>query len=265
MSAGLIAGLPVQIPHRASSSPQIIPLGLGSWVSPFLLRFLLRKKPVQLGWPLQSLLRPKAVLVIQPPAPVPQPRVSISILNWPLFMSSKKNPLPQKPVSILGFPGTPLQSWKEGFVSHTSKTFVKCHSVFSQLREPIVTWAPLMSNLHLPRLSAAGSCLPASLRPHCSCCIKGSRCPLPAWAQKPASALKEPPKQFSAKQSFPSWSPCQLLPADAVGSQLSLHPAPAWPGSALGTRAGCGRGLGGLGPTSRTRRKRGRNPGFSSP
>lgn len=116
MSAGLIAGLPVQIPHRASSSPQIIPLGLGSWVSPFLLRFLLRKKPVQLGWPLQSLLRPKAVLVIQPPAPVPQPRVFISILNWPLFMSSKKNPLPQKPVSILGFPGTPLQSWKEGFV-----------------------------------------------------------------------------------------------------------------------------------------------------
>lgn len=181
------------------------------------------------------------------------------------FHVFQKEPTPSKACEHSRLPGDPIAELEGRICLHTSKTFVKCHSVFSQLREPIVTWAPLMSNLHLPRLSAAGSCLPASLRPHCSCCIKGSRCPLPAWAQKPASALKEPPKQFSAKQSFPSWSPCQLLPADAVGSQLSLHPAPAWPGSALGTRAGCGRGLGGLGPTSRTRRKRGRNPGFSSP
>ena len=132
-----------------------------------------------------------------PPPAVAQPPASTAVLHWPLLMSPRKSPLPQKHVNIRDFLEDPTGELEKLYL--TFEIFAK-HCSFSH--SAVTTSSP-------------GLCLPgaqptrppatqASPMPLCSCSLNGSGFPLP---QEPGLTLPGPRGQQVHPQSLPSWTP----------------------------------------------------------
>ena len=189
---------------------------------------LLWKMPAGLGCPLWRLPRPKAVLTVQmpaaprPPAPVAQPPASISILHWPLLMSPRKSPLPQKHVNVLDFPEDPTGDL-EGIYLTRFDIFVKRCSFLSQFSDhsSCCCLGLRIPNLCPPRAQAHGTSLHPGL-PHATLLLltEGEQIPSSpgagphsSWPQRPAAAPKEPPLP----------DPPPAVPSRRCKNPLSLH------------------------------------------
>lgn len=158
----------------------------------------------------------------RPPAPAAQPPVSISILHWPLLMSPRKTPLPQKHVSVLDFPEDPTGDL-EGIYLTRFNIFVKCYSFLSQFSDhrSCCCLGLLIPNLRPPRAQAHGTSVHAGL-PQATFPLltEGEQIPSSpgagphsSWPQRPAAAPKEPPLP----------DPLPAVPSKRCKNPLSLH------------------------------------------